>query len=322
MKSKPLQISTLVTLLVLIGGILFFRQDILDWTKLYNYTPPPVVSTIAADTTMTDTARHLFYVNHPAVTRGTAFLGHCPAGTEKTVVLGCYIGNDQGIYIYDITDTRLNGVEQVTAAHEMLHAAYARLSSSERKNVDAMLTSYYTNELTDQRIKDTIEAYKKSEPKDVVNEMHSIFGTEIADLPVGLETYYKRYFTNRDAVTTYTATYQAEFTSRQNQVATYDSQLKGLKDQIDANQAQLVSQRNALDIQSKRMQAQRSSGDTTGYNDEVSAYNRGVVAYNALLNETKKMINQYNDIVTVRNQIALEEQELAKQLSASSVTDQ
>jgi len=238
---------------------------------------------------------------------------------EKTVVLGCYLTGDNGIFVYDVTDTRLTGVEQVTTAHEMLHAAYDRLSKNERRRVDNMLTSYYDNGLTDQRIKDTVDAYKVSEPNDVVNEMHSIFGTEVADLPDELEQYYARYFTDRSKVTGYTAKYQGEFTSRRTQIAEYDAQLQTLKAQFTTSQTELKDRKAALDSQSGKMNSLKSSGQIAAYNAEVNSYNRAVSTYNTLLNTTKNLIQQYNDIIDKRNAVVLEEQQLAQALSASSL---
>lgn len=322
MKSKKVQVVTLVILLGLLGAVLLGHQAFQDWLRLRGYTAPPAVAALASDDTMTDKARHLFYVNHPDVTAGSAFTAHCPAGSEKTVVLGCYVGDDDGIYVYQISDARLNGVEQVTAAHETLHAAYRRLNSSERNKVDAMLMDYYEHGLTDQRIKDTIAAYKKSEPNDVVNEMHSVFGTEVPNLPAPLEQYYKQYFTDRAKITAYTASYENEFTSRQQQVAAYDAQLKDLKQQIDANQSQLDTDKASLDAEKAQLDNERSSGQIAAYNAGVSGYNRDVNAYNGLLTETKNLVNQYNAIVDERNAIALEEQQLVKELSSSSLTSQ
>ncbi len=82
----------------------------------------------------------------------------------------------------------------------MLHAAYNRLNSADKSRIDNSLQKYYQHTLTDQRIKNIIAAYKKTEPNDLVNEMHSIFGTEVAELPPELETYYKQYFSNRSVV--------------------------------------------------------------------------------------------------------------------------
>lgn len=321
-RKQALQLGVLALLLGLLTLTWVQRQTVADWMKLRGYIPPASVAALANEGSMTPLATKLFYVNKPAIVSGTAFTSNCPAGGEKTVVLGCYKGNDRGIYLYDVTDERLQGVEQVTAAHEMLHAAYRRLSPSERKQVDAWLTDYYSNQLTDQRIKNIIEAYKKSEPHDVVNEMHSIFATEIVQLPADLETYYKRYFTDRAKVVAYTTKYQAEFTSRQDQIATFDTQLKDLKTQIDANQDSLTTQRKALDKQNQQMQAARSRGELATYNSMVGGYNASVNAYNALLVKTKSQIAQYNAIVEKRNAVAVEEQQLVKALSSDAVTTQ
>ena len=320
MKGKQwVQTGVLLGITVLAGVMYLNQQGLRDWWRLRGYTAPQAVSALVVDVAMTDEGRPLLYVNQPQITTGTGFTDNCPASGEKTVVLGCYLTNDNGIFIYDVTDERLNGVEQVTAAHEMLHAAYDRLSKGERERVDAMLMRYYNGGLTDQRIKDTIEAYKISEPNDVVNEMHSIFGTEVADLPDELETYYAQYFTDRSKVAGYTARYQGEFTSRQAQIAQYDAQLQTLKAQFTANQSELKNRKAALDAQSAQMQKLQSGGQVATYNAQVSSYNRAVSSYNTLLNTTKDLIQQYNDIVDKRNAVVLEEQQLAQALSASAL---
>jgi hypothetical protein len=319
MRKKWVQTGILAGLLIALALLLLNRQAVRDWLLLVRYSPPVAVTALARDDTMTPKAEHLFYVNHPDITAGSDFTGHCPAGSEKTVVLGCYVGNDGGIYIYRVTDSRLEGVEQVTAAHEMLHAAYRRLSTAERNRVDAMLTDFYTHGLHDERIKSTIEAYRSSEPNDLANEMHSIFGSEVAELPPALETYYQRYFTDRAKVTAYTAAYQAEFTSRRQQVAAYDVTLKSLKQQIDADKASLQQQQTALDVQKAQLEAERSSDQTAAYNAAVSQYNQAVEAYNRLLQTTKDEIARYNDIVDRRNTLALEERQLVQAISPGSV---
>ena len=34
--------------------------------------------------------------------------------SEKTIILGCYHSDQEGIFVYNVTDPRLSGVEQVT----------------------------------------------------------------------------------------------------------------------------------------------------------------------------------------------------------------
>jgi hypothetical protein len=317
MRIKRLKLGVLVILVVFLAFVFSQRQPLEDWFLLHNYTAPADVAQLATDVTMTDKARHLFYVNHPDITSGAQFTGHCPLGTEKTVVLGCYVGADRGIYLYRVTDSRLQGVEQVTAAHEALHAAYRRLSGSQRSKVDNMLLNYYHHNLSDQRVKDTIAAYQKSEPNDVVNEMHSVFATEIPNLPPSLEQYYKQYFTDRSKITSYTATYQAEFTSRQTLVAQYDQTLQRLKRQTDSNQSTLAQQKASIDSQGQHLQSLRQSGQSEAYNRGIDSYNTAVNNYNSLVVTTRNLINQYNDIVSKRNAVVFEEQQLTKALSAT-----
>lgn len=281
---------------VLILGITHVRA-IEDWLKLRNYTPPAAVSTLAAEDAMTPLGAHIFYVNHPMVeTNRTTFRQAC-AIAEQTIVLGCYHSDQAGIEIYDVTDGRLKGVEEVTAAHEMLHAVYDRLSSKARQDVDSMLQDYYKNDLQDQRIKDTIALYMKTEPNDVVNEMHSVFGTEIANLPVPLENYYKKYFTNRVAVTTFAANYEGEFTSRKTQITSDDAQLTTMKAQIQADEQSLNAQLAGLQADRSRVENSTSESEVVQYNSRVSAYNSGV-------RRLQDEIAAYNALVEQRNAIA------------------
>lgn len=315
MRKRWLQTGVLAFLLLVMGAIFVERQAVGDWLRLVGYTPPAAVSALASDDTMTAAAKNLFYVNHPDITTGQNFTTHCPAGTEKTVVLGCYVGNDNGIYIYEVSDPRLNGVEQVTAAHEMLHAAYRRLSASERTKVNAMLEDFYAHGLHDDRIKTTIDAYRSSEPHDIDNEMHSIFGSEVPDLPPALEAYYRQYFTNRMAVTDYTAAYQAEFTGRQAQVAAYDATLKGLKQQIDSDKATQQQQQTNLDQLKTNLKTDQAQGDIAAYNADARSYNQLAGSYNQLIDTLSSEISRYNQIVDQRNAVVLEEQQLIQAIS-------
>lgn len=280
--------------------------------------PDASISALATADTMTPSATRTFYVNHPSVDTKAVFTSHCNFGSEQSIVIGCYHGNQQGIYILDVTDTRLDGVEQVTAAHEMLHAAYDRLGSNERERLDTQLQDFYTHHVSDTRIRATIDQYRKTEPNDVINEMHSIFGTEVATLTPELETYYGQYFSHRLTVVGFASKYSAEFTSRQQQVAAYDAQLSSIKATITTNTTELTAEQRAL--QNSRIQLENErSANPSQYNQDVDSYNARVNAYNAKIAVTRELINQFNDIVDKRNAIALEEQQLARAISGDSV---
>lgn len=307
MNSFKRALAFLATLALLaIPFLIFFKaQALVDWWQLHNYTPPAAVVQLARQDTMTPYAEHIFYVNHPNLeTNASQFRTDCNE-SEKTIVLGCYHGNQDGIFVYDVTDPRLGGVQQVTAAHEMLHAAYDRLSSKDKSYVDGLLQSFYSNGLKDQRIIDTINSYRQTEPNDVVNEMHSVFGTEVANLPAPLENYYKKYFTNRQAITDYADSYEAEFTSREDQIKADDSQLTQMKAAIDQEEQSLNSQLSQISSDRSRLNQERGSNPAQ-YNSEVAGFNQEVDSYNAGVDKLKGDIAAYNDLVAARNSIAKE----------------
>jgi hypothetical protein len=322
-RRRSLKGSWLVVTALVAGMALAYSQSerLYDWWRLQGYEPTAAVSQLASDATFTDQGTHLYYINRPEITAKSSFSQRCSSQQEQTIVLGCYHGVQRGIYILKISsDDRLDGVMQVTAAHEMLHAAYDRLSTKERQQVDGWLTDYYDHKLTDERIKNTINSYKQSEPDALVNEMHSIFGSEIAALPPQLETYYSEYFSNRQVVTSYAAEYQAEFTSRQQLVKQYDAQLTQLKKSIETNEAELRQRAAVLTAEAAELERLRRSGQTAEYNSRVAGYNAKVSDYTGLANVTRAQISEYNRLVEARNNVALEQQQLAQELSGEDVS--
>lgn len=319
MRSKA--IFQTVLLVALVGGIFFGVtnfQNISDWLRLRNYQPPARISAIADETTMNNSTRRLFYINHPQLSDKKDFNGQCRV-LEQTIVLGCFVEN-KGIYLLDVEDKRLDGVVEVTAAHETLHAAYERLSDSERAKVDKMTSDFFST-LDNERIKEVVESYRQKDPSVVPNELHSILGTEVRDLSPELEQYYAKYFNDRKAIVSMSERYEQTFISLRNQIDNYDQQLNQLKNQIDKDQAAIEALGQELDAKRSELDALRSSGDTDMYNQQVPVYNRRVENYNSLINETKQLISSYNAMVEKRNNVATVEQELVEQIDSSKLTE-
>ncbi len=307
-------VGLVIPLLVLAAVAVGFwqRQTIFDWWRLRGYQAPPAVAQLAADTTMTPKAQRLFYVFHPELDDKEAFNQNCH-GHEQTIVLGCYVTN-QGIYLYDVQDPRLQGIKQVTAAHEMLHVAYQRLSDSERRRVNALLEKAYAS-VTNPRIRANVDSYRQA-GDDVFNELHSILGTEVAELPPELETYYRQYFTDRAQVVAYLNAYEQEFTSRKQRVAEYDAQMDALKQQIDANQTDLAARDTALQAERQLLDAMLAAGNYQGYNAGVGHFNVLVRQYNAVVAATRAQVETYNQLVNERNQLVIEERDLVKAIDS------
>ena len=300
-------------LLVSLPVVLFLqRWNIYDSWRLRGYQPPFQIVQLASDTTMNDQTRRLFYVYHPELEDKQTFSNDCRSA-EKTIVLGCYVLM-KGIYLYNVTDARLTGVQQVTAAHETLHAAYDRLSSSDKEHVNKLINEAYAG-VTDKRIRANIDEYRKN-GADTTNELHSILGTEVRDLPSELEQYYSRYFKDRKAIVAYSERYEGVFTARTRQIAEIDQRLDGLRKQIDAGEAGLQAQEQSIRAERSRLDALAAAKNYDAYNAGVPGFNARVNAYNAEVRRLRGLIDQYNALVVQRNALAAEEGELVKAIDS------
>lgn len=295
------------------------RQRILDYLALRNYSPSERIAALASDTTMQDKTRRVFYINHPELNNKAEFRANCP-GTEESIVLGCYIEHG-GIYLQDVTDPRLAGIIEVTAAHEVLHAHYDRLSQEERTRIDKLTTAFYAG-LDNPRIKRTVEQYRAKDPSVVPNELHSILATEVRELSPELEAYYAQYFKDRSQLVSFSENYEQTFVKLTNQVEAYDQQLKSLKVTIESNQLEIQGLNNDIEVQKAHLDALLDAGQTEEYNAAVSDFNAQVNTYNTLIARTRELTRQYNDIVAKRNEITTTEQELIESINSNVVPQQ
>jgi chromosome segregation ATPase len=151
--------------------------------------------------------------------------------------------------------------------------------------------------------------------------MHSIFATEVAELPAELEAYYQRYFFDRKLVLQQLGRYQDEFTRREAQVATYDAQLKTQKSQIESLERSLKANLARLNSIQAQLTAYETSNDYGPYNALVPTYNALVETYNRQLDTLNASITAYNQTAEQRNSLAVEEGELLKALSGSEETE-
>lgn len=311
---KPSRLRVFTTLLFIVAFSVGFwqRQNAQDWWKLRSYEPPVNVARLATTSSMTEKARRIFYVQHPEIQEKDAFYKSCEEG-ETTVVLGCYKSNGS-IFLLKVNDSRLAGVQEVTAAHEMLHAAYQRLSAREKQRVDSLLNQAYAG-VTNSSITDKIDLYKKS-GADITNELHSILGTEVETLPAQLEQYYAQYFDNRSTLTNFSKLYTELFASRKQKVADLDTRLAAIEAQVTANNQELNKKKAAIDAESARLDGLLRANKIDEYNQGVVAYNQSLAPFRSQLAETNSLIAQYKSILDERNSIAVEAQELSRALDS------
>ena len=293
------------------------QQRIRDWYILWSYHPPASISDLAIADTMTPYAKSLFYVNRPSLMNKAAFAKVCPSALAQTYELGCYHSGDNGIYLLNVTDSRLNGIDQVTAAYEMLHAGYARLSSASRTKLDRLMNGYYAKNLSSSPvISQQMAVYAKTEPGAKDDELYSVLATEVANLPAYLSAYYRVYFADRAKITTMYQTYQSVLTGRINTINTDAAQLRQLKQQINSEQAALYSDLNTINAVNNQMTSERNQGDFNAYNAAVPGYDQLIGQYKSQVLVINAYINKYNTLLASYNSEVLIQQQLIKAISS------
>jgi len=304
-----------VIVLAVLGGWwdLNNQYAIRDWVTLRNYEAPAHVVQYADDTAMSEYGRKLFYVSDPQVENKDEFNESCQF-PEKSIVLGCYTNNT--IYLYQVEEKKLDGVEEVTAAHEMLHAGYARLSGGEKRDVNDLLDQQM-EQIDDSRIKELVEQYRNDDPDSLQNEMHSIFGTEVRELIPELEEHYSQYFDDRARVVAISESYEQVFVDISEKIVNLEKEISALKNQISQKETDLVALQVSIDGESVRIETLKASGDIPGYNSSVPAYNAMIVTYNSTVDSYKVLVVQHNDKVEARNQLATDQNDLIHSLDSN-----
>jgi hypothetical protein len=275
-----------LALITLAIWVYFNRLTILDEIELLNYHPTADIQALADKTTMTTLSKRYFYASRPTIDNRQTFNTNCHNTDEKTIILGCYSGGS--IHVFDVTDSRLPVVREVTAAHEMLHAAYVRLSDQEKNRINNLIEQQLKSMGADEHIQSLINSYNRTEPGELNNEMHSILGTEIRGLSPDLEQYYQRYFTNRTTVVAYAASYQTVFSNLQSQQKLLLDDLNSLADQINKRTVVLNEAVKQL------------NDDVAIFNTRASDGTKSLAQFNA---ERNTLISRLTDVQTERTMI-------------------
>jgi hypothetical protein len=228
------------------------RQYVVDQLNVWQYHPSSAVMQLSQRSGMNNQGEFYFYASSPTIEGTQVFNDKCGRREESTAILGCYTA--QRIYVYDVKDAKLDGIQEVTAAHEMLHAAYERMSSSEQAKVNKLLEAEYEKLKNDKNLSERMAFYARTEPGQRDNELHSVIGTEVASISPELEAHYKQYFTDRQRVIALHDKYASVFLDLQKRSKELVSELKTLGDTIEA--------------------------DTATYNADVGKLNRDIQSFN------------------------------------------
>ena len=292
--SSVLRTLSSVALIILAVWVFVNRQYLIDQWAVINYTPSSEIEAIADRASLTGDSRFLLEASRTEIMDRNNFNQVCrSATTEKSAVLGCYV--NWRIYLFNIDNPRLDGVKEVTAAHEVLHAAYDRMSDAERDRVDTLIAQQDLGN-SKERIDGLMKEYARTEPGQGKNELHSIVGTEVATLSPELEEYYSRYFDDRSKLVQLSSKYISVFNELKERQDTIVQELDQLAEQINAKSDEYSRSQDALnsDIQSFNSRASSGSMTRAEYDSQraVLASRRASLA--SEYEQIKLLIDQHN----------------------------
>lgn len=281
--------------IVLAGWIFLNRQFALDQLAVWSYEPTAAVTTINERVQFTDKGTFIFYATKPLVAAQADFNEKCPRQEAGSPILGCYTNEDR-IYIYDLTNEQLNGIEEVTAAHEMLHAVWYRTSNEEREKLSGELRKAY-EKLDNKELDQRMQYYERTEPGELANELHSILGTEVASLGEPLESYYAQFF-DRAAVLKLHGQYNDLYTSLNERADTLYASMESLGASIQSQSTAYDTAVNQYGADVSAFNA-RANGGGFATQSQFIQERAQLVARSDALDTQRQQIN--NDIATYNN---------------------
>lgn len=309
--------KTLLIVSIIFAGFLVLNKEYVHDLAIVNITHKPTqeMRTIAEKVRFTQHGELIFMASRTQVDNARAFNKTCGDHEKSSAVLGCYV--NRRIYLYNIDNKELDGIVEVTAAHEMLHAAYERLYPWERKEVDALLLQEFETLRKDNEFTERMSVYAALDPASRINELHSIIGTERKEISDKLEAYYKKYFIDRHRISELYAQYSSLFFK-------LEAQAKDLADRVNKAADDLNQQINTYNNNVASLSAQISdfnrraeAGDFSSYRDfynersvlvansaqldrDLAAINQAIKEHDALkkeLNDTSLHLNELNNSI-------------------------
>jgi hypothetical protein len=305
---------------VSVAALLFFnRQYVVDQVNVWQYQPTLPVEQLVDRSGMNDQGKFYFYASTPTLESTQVFNDKCGGHREEsTAILGCYAA--QKIYIYNVTDARLDGIREVTAAHEMLHAVYERMNEDERQKVNALLEAEYSKLKNDKNLSERMAFYAKTEPGQRDNELHSVIGTEVASISKGLEEHYKKYFTDRQKVVALHTKYATVFSDLQMRSDELINELKALGNTIEEDTITYNNAVGQLDRDIEAFNARANSGGFTSqaqFNAERSNLMSRVSALDSLRDKINTNVAKYESLREELTSIASTSDALNKSIDSS-----
>ena len=216
-----------------VGWVTVNHQRVTDQIRVWNFTPPAAITAQIHRTGMNAEGKFLYLASHPKVETAYDFNTACGDVTNDPSIVSCYLDTPRQVVLFEVTDRRVDGTEDVAAAHGMLRAAWDRMTASQRKSLVHDLNAVVRSDPADERLPERMTSIEKNDPADRDAELFAIVGTEVPRLDATLEASYAKYFGDRSVVTALNAHALEYSIALGKQIKALDATMTALGHKID-----------------------------------------------------------------------------------------
>jgi Skp family chaperone for outer membrane proteins len=322
-----------ISLSLLGFGAIYFADAtfIRDQITASLFSPSAEVAELKDKIDLTSSGSRILLASEPELETRTNFNENCKSHDRSISVLGCYASGK--IHVYNIENPELAGINEVTLAHELLHAVWARLSSREKSRLEPVINSVYENNKN--RFYDRLINYDEA---DWTDELHSIIGTEcglysddtifeIAEDATGclvvnsiLQDHYGKYFQDHAKVISLFNKYNSKFEALQKEAEETREKIDTLKAEIEAKNDEYIRKVDELNAKIADLKRRAENGYFTSaaaFNAERNRLNAEVDAANNIYHETVDMTHEVNALISAYNSNILRSKDLSESMNSN-----
>ena len=292
-----------IFIVVLLVVVAINYRVVFDWALGAFYNPSSEMALIRENLSLTARGVLIFNASYPELSKEEEFNRNCYSHDEKEAILGCYKG--KRIYVYNVQSEELRGILELTAAHELLHAVYERMSVEERDDLRKELEEVYLENRS--ILGEEVELYNNEIER--LEEIYVRVGTEIKELPGELERHYAEIFRDQDKIVSFYNGYITVFREIECELKSLEAEISELGIRINESTTRYEGEVAALNIE---ITAFNECADTPGcFSGDYAFYNRRnelagrQTELQELYDEISEMVKMHNKKVDEYNNVVL-----------------
>lgn len=260
-----------VLILVLAFAAYANRQVLSDRMAAAAFDAPPAIAELVQRLDLTERGEIVFLATEPTLESSQYFNKQCSKvdHVDGGHVLGCFSGGN--IHLFGVNDDRLDGIVEVTAVHELLHAVHARMSDSERQSFDRRIVKLYEELSKDNpALVERMSVYTGLSRSAFANELHSVLGTEVAKLPEWLENHYAIWLNDRSAIVAMFEGYHGLFVALQQEADALTVELEQIRADVEQRNTAYAAAVEAFNADAREFKQRNANYEFSSNADEFN----------------------------------------------------